>query len=388
MDNSFDPREEIPPNDEPPAWFTDYHPSSAPNLPDPISLLWFKQIRPCLDVNDFVQGLLIEGSAAVVYGESNAGKTFWTTDLALHVAAGFKWNGRRVEQGGVIYCSLEGSTAFLNRVAAWRDAHRLPLDADIPFAAVRSSLNLLDPKADTPRLIEAIQAAARTIDGPVKMIVIDTLSRALAGGNENAPDDMGALVSNMDLIRTVTGACVLFVHHCGKDQARGARGHSLLHGAIDTEIEVTATPEGKDRSATVVKQRDLPKGGVFGFQLESVEMGRNRYDEAVTTLIVKPAEPGQGGKAKSGKNGLSDSQKNGLRALDNAIGQTGALLPATAEYPPNTLAVSQNDWRDEFYQLNGGEADANRQAFNRSKKALLADQLITQRNGLVWKVHP
>ncbi len=52
---------------------------------------------------------------------------------------------------------------------------------------------------------------------------------------------MGALVRCMDLIRQETGACVLFVHHSGKDAAKGARGHSLLRAAIDTEIEVKAT---------------------------------------------------------------------------------------------------------------------------------------------------
>ena len=83
----------------------------------------FDDIEPVLDANDFVQGVLMEGSAAVTYGESNAGKTFWTTDLALHVAAGKEWNGRRVEQGGVVYCVLERGIGFRNRVAGWRSAH-------------------------------------------------------------------------------------------------------------------------------------------------------------------------------------------------------------------------------------------------------------------------
>jgi RecA-family ATPase len=58
-------------------------------------------------------------------------------------------------------------------------------------------------------------------------VVIDTLSRALAGGNENAPDDMGALVINTDKVRQLTGAALIYIHHSGKDAALGARGHSL-----------------------------------------------------------------------------------------------------------------------------------------------------------------
>ena len=83
--------------------------------PDPdtrLQLVWFDDILPCLDVLDFVQGILVEQSAVVVFGESNAGKTFWLLDLALHVATGRSWCGRRVEHGGVVYCALEGTKGF------------------------------------------------------------------------------------------------------------------------------------------------------------------------------------------------------------------------------------------------------------------------------------
>src|SRR4051812_18886432 len=70
------------------------------------------------------------------------------------------------------------------------------------------------------------------------MVVIDTLFRALAGGNENACEDMGTVVANADRIRAATGACVLMIHQCGKDAVRGMRGHSSLKAATDSEIEV------------------------------------------------------------------------------------------------------------------------------------------------------
>lgn len=256
--------------------------------PAALELLWFDDIQKVTKAQDFVQGVLIKGSAAVIYGESNSGKTFWTTDLALHVAAGKRWNDRRVDQGAVVYCVLEGGNGFRNRVAAWRDAH-CP-DIDMPFAAIQSAVNLLDPEADTPRLIEAIRHVASQSGHPTKLVVIDTLSRAFAGGNENTSEDMGALVMNMDRIRTETGACVLFVHHCGKDAARGARGHSSLLAAIDTEIEVTADEDTGERTAHVAKQRDLTKGSKFGFRLETVLIGENEHGEPVTTCITRMGE--------------------------------------------------------------------------------------------------
>ena len=276
--------------DDPEAWLRERLPPELP-VETPLPLLWFDDIMPVLEARDFVQGVLVEGGAAVVYGDSNAGKTFWVTDLALHVATGRVWNGRRVDQGGVVYCAMEGGNGFRNRVSAWRQGHvtpRVTCDAVTPFAAIPASLNLLDPEADTPRLIETIQAAAKRMGRPVKLLVVDTLSRAMAGGNENASDDMGALVRSMDAIRAATGACVLFVHHSGKDAAKGARGHSLLRAAVDTEIEVRTDEASGSRTASVVKQRELTKGAAFGFRLDVHVLGQNQHGEDVTTCTVAP----------------------------------------------------------------------------------------------------
>lgn len=348
--------------------------------PDRLPLVWFKDIEPCLDTSDFVQGLLVQGSAVVVYGESNAGKTFWTLDLSLHVAAGIMWNGRRVEQGGVIYCVLEGSSRFRNRVTAWRSEHNL-VGEDVPFAACEAPINLLDPKADTDRLIQLICLAAASIDVLIKLVVIDTLSRALAGGNENAPDDMGALVANMDRVKAETGAAVLFVHHSGKDQARGARGHSLLRAAVDTEIEVVDSDGAK--MATIVKQRDMEKGGVFPFQLDVVELGRNRHDEAVTTCIVVPTDEPVVPKSREFR--LTPNNKIGVRMLSLAFDRHGKPLPPHPQYPPTAQAVTEKQWRDAFYQGFPGEnEDTKRRTFNRVKKNLLSLEIVISMDNFVW----
>lgn len=294
-----------------------------------LPLLWLDQIEPVLDAQDFVQGVLVQNSAIVAYGAPNAGKTFWVTDLALHVAAGERWNGRRVDQGGVIYCVLEGGNGFRNRVSAWRDRHKEGRARRVPFAAIPSALNLLDRDADTDPLIEAIRAAAAQLGVPIKLVVIDTLSRALAGGNENAPDDMGALVRNMDLVRQETGAAVLFVHHSGKDAARGARGHNIVLGAIDTEIEVVSDEDSGLRTATVSKQRDLPKGAVFGFQLEMVTVGQNQHGEDVTTCLVEPEVVNEAvGVKGKGKTTLTKTERGWLDNLHTVFAEDAPDLRA------------------------------------------------------------
>lgn len=348
-----------------------------------LPLLWFGDIHPVLEAKDFVQGTLVENSSVVIYGKSNAGKTFWVTDLALHVAAGKEWCGKRVEQGGVIYCVLEGGVGFHNRVSAWKDKNGYE-DGIIPFAAIPAQINLLDPNADADRLIRAIKTAQARMEMPVKMVVIDTLARALAGGNENAPEDMGALVMNTDRVRAETGACVIFVHHSGKDEAKGARGHSSLQAAIDTEIEVVTDAQG-NKTATVVKQRDLSKGQIYGFTLDVVTIGHNRHGEEVTTCTVKPSDVPV--EALQAKTSIPAGAQGALTALTDAVVEVGrGGFPGV---PSGFLSISEQSWRNRFYSSNlpGEDAKAKGQAFRRASKCLIEKKIAAMGNGRVWLTH-
>lgn len=347
--------------------------------PTPLPIVFIDDIHPVTEARDFVQGLLVEKSSAVLYGESNSGKTFLATDLSLHVAAGIDWHGRRVEQGAVLYLALEGGHGFANRVAAWKAEHP---GATILFAAVPSQVNLLDPEADTPRVIAAAKATQEKLGAPVKLIVVDTLARAMAGGNENASEDMGALVSNMDTIREETGAMVMFIHHSGKDAAKGARGHSSLRAAIDTEIEVEPG-EGDVRSATVVKQRDMGKGDVIRFSLDVVEIGENRHGEMVTTCLVRAAEGAASGLKRPKVRGHA---KAALDALYDVLGGSGARgFPGV---PADVASVPDDWWRQRFYDAlpsdGDGKQDTKRKAFVRAAAELRDAGLVAVNKGRVW----
>lgn len=361
--------------------FDEFH---ATQEAKPLPLVHFYDITVVLDVQDFVQGMLMEGSSAVIYGESNSGKTFWATDLALHVAAGIEWNGRRVEQGGVLYLALEGGHGFRNRVAAWKEAHDA-IETPVYFVAIPSQVNLLDPEADIQRVIDAAATAAKEMGIPIKLIIVDTLARAMAGGNENAPDDMGALITNTDTIREATGALVAYIHHSGKNQALGARGHSSLRAAVDTEIEVEAS-DGPNRTATVVKQRDMKKGDVFTFTLEVVELGENRHGEAVTTCLVKPLEAGaQDRKATK----VEGNPRRALDALHDVLAASGAT--GVAGVPPNCPSVPEDWWRERFYARTIGDGkditqNGKRMAFNRAVETLQEKRIVGVNGGRCWAI--
>lgn len=224
-----------------------------------------------------VDGLLDQGAMSVLYGASNTGKTFVAMDLSYHVAAGAPWGGMRTEQLAVVYIAAEGGVGARRRAAALANKYG-PCGG---FHFILSPVNLLDRTADLVPLVETLRQVDR-----LGLIVIDTLSRVLAGGEENSSVDMGALVSNFDAIRDATGAHVMVVHHTGKIEARGARGHSLLRAATDTEIEIS------EEGIRVTKQRDMDKCAASGFRLEVVHLGVDTSGRPVSSCTVRLIRPG------------------------------------------------------------------------------------------------
>jgi hypothetical protein len=345
-----------------------------------IPIRYFQEIQPSLDAADFVEGLLIEGAMSVIYGESNSGKTFWVLDLALHVATGKTWLCREVEQKGVIWLAMEGAHGVSNRVAAWREEQGIDV-ADVPFAIIPVALNLLDPEADTNGLIEVVAAAAERMGMPVGLIVVDTLARAIAGGNENASEDMGALVMNGDRIREVTTAHVAWIHHSGKDQAKGARGHSSLRAATDTEIEITA--DGQQRKARVVKQRELDCAGEFEFILKVVSLGVNKRGKPVTSCVVEGCVEGHtAGAVPSSR--LSGHPRRALEVLYDLLAESGK--GGFRGTPPGVNSVPADWWRDRFYEraCPGDNQDAKKKAFQRASAKLIEMHVVAMGGERVW----
>jgi hypothetical protein len=211
------------------------------------SLLTTTAIRALPPPAWLVEGYLVRDSMALLYGPSGTYKTFLGIDIALHVATGSWWHSKRTidQPGRVIYVIAEGAHGAGTRIDAWQRHHRTNPDDHAPVAWLPRAVNL----ADRVEAAAFAEVAARI---EPDLIVIDTLARCTLGAEENSARDMGLVVENLDGIRRRTGACVLAVHHTGKDTANGARGSSALRAAMDTEIEVGADP----LELKVTKQKD------------------------------------------------------------------------------------------------------------------------------------
>jgi hypothetical protein len=234
--------------------------------------------------NALVKGLIGQGELCAIYGPPGSGKTFVAFDLAYAVATGSPFDGRKTKQGGVLYVAAEGGPAVRTRILALPIRDR----EDPPLRLLRYPIDFKTGDYDANRLAKLIKDREQELGIRFLMIVIDTLSETLAGGNDT--EHMQAFIHNAKLVQQKTGATVIPVHHPGKDVAKGMRGHTSLVGAVDTAIEVNA-PNGITASArrrmTVRKQRnmEIPDQSNW-FTLSKVELGPNTSGELLSSCVV------------------------------------------------------------------------------------------------------
>jgi hypothetical protein len=140
-------------------------------------------------------------------------------------------------------------------VEAWQQDH---VTNAPPVTWLPVAVNLLDDIA-----VEALEQVVNELQ-PV-LVVIDTLARCIIGGDENSSRDIGRAVEAAERLRRTSFACVLFIHHTGKDESAGARGSSALRAAVSTEIECRLADDVVTVKET--KQRDRLCGVPVKLQL-------------------------------------------------------------------------------------------------------------------------
>jgi hypothetical protein len=237
-------------------------------------LLTTQQLYDIKPPQALVGGFLQTNSLAMGYGQSGHGKTHVFLDIALHVGGGFGYwhtKDRTVLNGPVVYVVAEGLEGVGPRVKAWADHHRAYGLTERPIFWYPRALQLYahhpgQTVADDAALFAEILADLVPLK-PV-LVLFDTLARCAVGAEENSSMAMGKVVAAADAIRAATGACVLLVHHSGKNDENGARGSSALRAAMDTEIKVSMN--GDEITVKVTKQKNAAPAEPMRFVLTEV----------------------------------------------------------------------------------------------------------------------
>lgn len=268
-------------------------------------LLTLDQLANMPPPTPLVENLLDLDNTGIIYGRRGSFKSFIALDLALCVASGIAWHGRKVKQGVVVYIVAEGVSGVHQRVEAWQHQHPEATPGD-RLLILAESVNLLNRMK-----AEELADACASVDAV--LVIVDTLARCLVGGDENSAKDVGIAVDALDLVRRRTGAHVNAVHHSGKDSKAGARGSSAIEAAADTVLEVSSAEQVVTLATT--KQKNRAEGEPIRFRADSV------LDSVALVPITWSAATEE----------LTRKDIDALAALDAIAGTEGMAFGAWAE---------------------------------------------------------
>jgi hypothetical protein len=352
----------------------------APVQQSRIGAIWFGDLELGDKVEWLSQGLLPSGGFSVMYGHPGCGKSFLATDLATRTAIGWAWLGAKCcAQGLVAYVASEGGNGVKKRFIGLSQYLAQP-QSSVPLLLIPRPINMLDD-GEVSLLIAELQNAAASRKASFTLIVVDTLSRSFAGGNENAPDDMGTFVANCDRVRRETGAAVLVVHHDAKDGGgRGGRGHSILQGAADTIFKVERDQGGTGPSCVIVeKQKDAQDGQRLGFHLQQIEVGKDQEGRPITTCVVELSDVDPQKSAHK----IGGIPQRALSELADLILECGCSPPACPHIPPSRKVVTTDQWKDRLARRQLINPDGN------PRQQLKRIQITLQKCGAIgiWDQH-
>lgn len=229
-----------------------------------------------------IKAVLPDGDLVVLFGASGSGKTFVALDMAFAVAQGLPWRGNKTKKGKVVIIAAEGAGGLTKRVKAYAKFHGIDL-REVEIHVISAAPNFLEEE-DIAEVLAEIKAL-----GDVALVVVDTLAQVTPGANENGAEDMGRALANLRMIRELTGATVMAVHHAGKDASKGSRGWSGIKAAADAQIEVLRHEDGQ-REIHLEKMKDGEDGVRFGFKLEIVELGLDADGDMLTSCVAIEAD--------------------------------------------------------------------------------------------------
>lgn len=201
-------------------------PQPAPDVPtaaSPSGMLTLDDLDNLPPLEWLIPGQLPAG-LNMLFGPYGGGKTFLALDWSLALAS-----GALGKQRTVVYQIGEGVSGFRSRISAWL-AHHPYLERPTRSFYTRASIKftrLTDPEsvADLCRDLDAMPQ-------PPELMVVDTLARSLAGGEEGS-HEFGRTVAVCDDLRNRYGMSTLLVHHSGVNPDR-ERGHTSLGAACDS----------------------------------------------------------------------------------------------------------------------------------------------------------
>jgi len=240
-------------------------------------------------VSWLIKNYMVDYGLSMIFGPSQAGKTFAVIDLALRMATGkTDWFGFKLnKRAKILYLAGEGQHGIRNRAKAWALHHGI--------SSFEGYVKIFDVPVDINgdgmmELIANIDASGFSPD----LIIADTLNRYFSG-NENSSDDTREFMNACTHIENQYSTAMMVIHHTGvSDEAQHRnRGSSAWGAGLECNINVSRDKDGETIVISHVKNKEGPRNGeVYG---RLVQVGLNEFDEdgeeITSAVIIEATKP-------------------------------------------------------------------------------------------------
>lgn len=339
-------------------------------------------------VEYLIDGVLPAKGFCLLFGPPGSYKSFVALDMAEAVATGRPWMGRDVPTpGGVLIIAGEGHGGIGARIKAAKLHNKTAAGAEI--YVLRAAINLRSSVDDFDLLMASIKDLIERTGVQFEMVQIDTLARAFGGGQENDSQDMGAFIHNTGRIQRMLNCALMVVHHSGKNKDQGARGHSSLLGACDSQLELIKLDSVPNAASDVAgsglihitKMKDGETGVKIGFEMVKVEIKGSELgiSESQISLAVRASDEAlkqemqqQSVERQAKPRKLYGNQLAAYESVHDAIEKNGHMTSVGNE---RHKTVMLSEWRESFVKRKGDSKSIDTDWY-RGKNSMFEKKLV------------
>jgi hypothetical protein len=208
---------------------------------------------------EIIEGILHQGCKMILGGTSKSNKSWCLLDLAISVASGQPWWGRRCVKMPVVYINFE--------LQPWALAQRLnALFTARPDCKVTKETfalwNLRGHNADISLLRPKLEEQLAKFN--FGLIILDPAYKVLGNRDENANGEIADLMNQFEALAQKTGAAIVVAHHFAKGDSTAKNALDRMSGAgawaRDPDTIMVLTPHEEPDCFTVSSiLRNLPQ---------------------------------------------------------------------------------------------------------------------------------
>lgn len=242
--------------------------------------------------------LFAERESVLLAAEPKAGKTAIALKLSMHVAYGESL-GEQFQVSDprpVLYFTLEGARAVEMRVRAELE-DRTSRNCNTPE---RDMLFVVDRphnfagherrEANCAKIVLHNEMCKQKFGAELGLVVIDTLTKAMPGGDQNSVEDTSELFEMIGFLRNNgVNATILFIHHLSKQG--NVRGSTNIEAEVDVVLGVRKDPKRNVVDMGVWRARSMDEDTSYSFKFDSHYLGKTKQGHSLHAPVVRLIEP-------------------------------------------------------------------------------------------------